>query len=368
MSDATPRTILMSADVVGGVWTYALDLARALAPAGTHVALAAMGGTITEEQRHEAERAGVTLFAAPWKLEWMDDPWDDVARAGDWLADLAARLRPDLVHLNHYAHGGLGWGAPVAMVGHSDVCSWFRAVHGCEAPPSWDRYRRAVAAGLAAADYVVAPTETLLGSLVRDYGPLARARVIHNGRDGALYRRAADKAQLVLAAGRMWDDAKNLAALETAAPLVSWPVVVAGSTEHPDGGARTPRAVRALGPCSAAEMAALYSRAAIYALPARYEPFGLSILEAALSGCALVLGDIPSLRELWDGAAAFVPPDDAARLAATIGRFIDDATARRDYARAARHRAADYSARRMAASYLEVYRALVAAHTEAACA
>ncbi len=32
-------------------------------------------------------------------------------------------------------------------------------------------------------------------------------------------------------------------------------------------------------------------------LPARYEPFGLSVLEAALSGCALVLGDIPSLRE-----------------------------------------------------------------------
>ena len=50
-------------------------------------------------------------------------------------------------------------------------------------------------------------------------------------------------------------------------------------------------------------------RAAIYALPARYEPFGLSILEAALSGCALVIGDIPSLREIWADAALFVPSD-----------------------------------------------------------
>ena len=63
-----------------------------------------------------------------------------------------------------------------------------------------------------------------------------------------------------------------------------------------------------LGRLSAGELADWYARAAIYALPARYEPFGLSALEAALSGCALVLGDIPSLREIWGDAALFVPP------------------------------------------------------------
>ena len=47
---------------------------------------------------------------------------------------------------------------------------------------------------------------------------------------------------------------------------------------------------------------------------ARYEPFGLAVLEAAQAGCALVLSDIPTFRELWNGAAQFVPPgDDAAR-------------------------------------------------------
>lgn len=38
---------------------------------------------------------------------------------------------------------------------------------------------------------------------------------------------------------------------------------------------------------------------------------GLSVLEAAQAGCALVLGDIDSLRELWDGAATFVPERQA---------------------------------------------------------
>ena len=368
MSAAAPQTILMSADVVGGVWSYALELARALAPAGTHVVLAAMGGCASDDQRREADAAGVTLFTAPFKLEWMDQPWDDVARAGDWLAELAACLQPELVHLNHYAHGGLDWGAPVVMVGHSDVCSWFRAVRGEEAPRAWERYRRVVAGGLRAADCVIAPTDALLDSLDADYGPLPRARVIHNGRDAARFRAADDKAPVVLAAGRLWDDAKNLAALEAAAPRVRWPIVVAGSTEHPDGGARMPAGVHALGRCSADEMATLYARSAIYALPARYEPFGLSILEAALSGCALVLGDIATLRELWDGAAEFVAPDDRDGLVAAIGRLTDEPARRREYARAARARAADYSSRRMALAYLDAYRAVLAAREEVVCA
>ena len=60
--------------------------------------------------------------------------------------------------------------------------------------------------------------------------------------------------------------------------------------------------MRLLGSLSPRALAAWLARAAIYCLPARYEPFGLSVLEAALSGCALVLGDIPSLREIWDDA------------------------------------------------------------------
>ena len=71
-----------------------------------------------------------------------------------------------------------------------------------------------------------------------------------------------------------------------------------------------------LGVVPSDELVRLYGDASIFALPARYEPFGLSILEAALSGCALVLGDIPSLRELWAGAAVFVPPDDHKALSA----------------------------------------------------
>ena len=98
-------------------------------------------------------------------------------------------------------------------------------------------------------------------------------------------------------------------------------MLVAGDGRHPEGGgAGELENLRHLGRLAPADLASWLGRAAIYALPARYEPFGLSILEAALAGCALVLGDIDSLRELWDGCALFVPPEDDDALAEALNR------------------------------------------------
>ena len=120
----------MTGDAVGGVWTYALVLARALAPHGVRVTLATMGARPGAAQRADADAAGIDLVVSDFRLEWMDDPWEDVARAGEWLRSLERDVAPDLVHLNGYAHGALDWRAPVVVVAHSDVCSWWRAVRG----------------------------------------------------------------------------------------------------------------------------------------------------------------------------------------------------------------------------------------------
>ena len=332
----------MTADTLGGVWTYAVELARALAGFGVETTLAAMGGEPAPDQREEAR--GLQLFTAPYKLEWMEDPWEDVAAAGEWLLEIERRVQPDVVHLNGYAHAALGWRAPVLVAGHSCVLSWWEAVKGEPAPARWDRYRREVARGLAAADMTVAPTRAMMESLARHYGPLRAARVIPNGRDPSRFY-AAEKQPLVFAAGRMWDEAKNLAALDAAARRLPWPVFVAGETTL-------------LGRLSAAGIAEWLSRAAIYALPARYEPFGLSALEAALSGCALVLGDIPSLREVWGEAACFAPPGDPDALCGVIEALIGNPELRGEMAAKARLRALEYSPRRMAKAYLSAYRAL----------
>jgi glycogen synthase len=373
------RRILMTADTVGGVWTYALELVLALREHGVEVGLATMGAPLTSEQRKEVRQIrSLELFESTYKLEWMEDPWHDVRRAGEWLLGLEERLRPDVVHLNGYVHGALPWRSPTLVVGHSCVLSWWSAVHGEAAPATWGQYRSEVARGIDAAGLVIAPSKAMLSALNRHYGPVCNGRVVPNGRSPARILPAA-KERFVLSAGRLWDRAKNMAALERVAPKLTWPVCLAGEEQPPDGKSRKPNLpsrpapprpgeqpsvdgisrpprMRFLGRLSAPALAAWFSRASIYALPARYEPFGLSALEAGLAACALVVGDIPSLREVWDDAALFVPPEDAEALEAALSRLISDAPLRTALASRARLRALQFTPRRMATAYLQAYR------------
>jgi glycogen synthase len=353
----------MTADTVGGVFAYALELAGALGRAGTQVALAAKGGLLDADQWSEARRVpGLEVFESPDRLEWMEDPWDDVARSSDWLLELDQRLSPDVIHLNDYAHGALPFAAPRLVVGHSCVFSWFDSVRRAAPPPRFDRYRLEVAQGLAGADLVVAPTRFMLQELERHYGALPRTRVIPNGRSAPRFR-PGEKEPFILCAGRLWDEAKNAQLLDAIADRLRWPVLLAGDEEHPDPtrrGAAQPRHARPLGRLPPESLACFFCRASIYALPARYEPFGLSVLEAALAGCALVLGDTPSLREVWEGAALFVDPDSTELLQSVLAGLIDRPDLRATLGALARERALTYTPERMAEGYAAAYRDLVA--------
>ncbi len=356
---AQPRRaqrVLMTTDTVGGVWNYAMELAQGLSRLGVHVGLAAMGGRPSRAARADARRIhGLELFESTYKLEWMRDPWRDVEAAGNWLMQLEARFRPDVVHLNNFAHGDLPWGVPVVMVAHSCVPSWWEAVKKSPLPAEWNEYKRRVQAGLHAAQLVVAPTQAMLDDLERHYGPMPHKRVIPNGRSLGLAGASIAKEPLIMAAGRLWDEAKNITALDAVAPKLSWPVFVAGDTQHPEGGAVATKSLRLLGRLHTKTLGGWLSRAGIYASPVRYEPFGLAPLEAAYAGCALVLGDIPSQREVWADAAAFVPPDDTDLLGSTLQRLCADERLRRIMAERAHARAQAFSGCRMLASYREAY-------------
>ncbi len=355
--------ILMTTDTVGGVWTYSLELAQALQAHDVKISLATMGAPLTDDQRQDAESlANVELLESDFALEWMDDPWDDVAAAGAWLQKLARQRHIDLVHLNQFAFGAIRWEVPCLVVGHSCVLSWHQGVKQTQAGPEWDVYRAVVQNGLQGAQMVVAPTCAMLDALEHHYGPLPAGRAILNGRRST-YGLPLPKQEVVLAAGRLWDEAKNVAAVVAAATHLPWTVQVAGiprpgsldadENENPYPG------VEFLGRLSAAEMEDAFSRATIYALPARYEPFGLTPLEAALAGCALVLGDIPTLREVWGEAALFVPPEDPAALRGALAELIADADLRLEWVTKSTARARQLGEGQMADGYYQVYRELL---------
>jgi glycosyltransferase involved in cell wall biosynthesis len=82
-------------------------------------------------------------------------------------------------------------------------------------------------------------------------------------------------------------------------------------------------------------------------------------LEAALSGCALVLGDIDSLREIWRDAAVFVDPNDSHALKVELLNLIENSQRRRELAQRARERALELTSARMAENYFTAYEELL---------
>jgi glycosyltransferase involved in cell wall biosynthesis len=287
----------------------------------------------------------------------MDDPWRDVEESGRWLLELEKEYAPDVVHLNSFGHGALPWQKPVVITAHSCVASWWSAVRHESLPATWTHYRREVERSLKAVQTITAPSRAMLRTLGENYGidtDSGMCRAIPNGRRASRFHRET-KEPFLLTAGRLWDEAKNVGAVAKAAAKLPWPVYLAGEQRSP-GGARLPvDGCRMLGQLSSDQLAGWYARAAIYALPARYEPFGLSVLEAGLSGCALVLGDIPSLREHWSDAAIFVPPEDSDLLAEMCRELIQNRSLREDFACRSFDRARTFTPDRMAAAFVATY-------------
>jgi glycogen synthase len=352
--------ILMTTDTVGGVWSYSLELCKALRSYGVRFYLITTGAPMQPAQKAEvAALENVTVYETDFLLEWMEAPWQSIDASAGWLLKLEQELLPDLIHLNGYAYGALSWNAPVVMVAHSDVFSWWDAVKG-EAPPAvWREYFKRVCDGLHGADFLVAPSQTVMRWMRAIYSAKIPGKVIYNGRAAADFY-PGSKEPFVFSMGRIWDEAKNIQLLVQAAPQIKHPIKVAGDNSFAANAVSTDATnITYLGKLTTPEVAATLAAASVYVLPARYEPFGLSVLEAALSGCALVLGDIDTLREIWNDSALYVDTNDANALAAVVNYLMENEAVRKQYVQKALERAHNYSSEIMAANYLQVYQQVV---------
>jgi len=367
--------VLVTADTVGGVWTYTRELVTGLSQRGIRVTLVSFGEIPSAAQCEWLDGLrDVEYRATAFRLEWMQDFREDMRVSSAFLEQLIAETRPDLLHLSQYCYGALKSDVPKIVVGHSDVLSWWSTIHG-EAPPEndWIRgYRQVVTAGLEGANAVVTPSKWMLDALREQYGQAQQGVVIYNGRNPSLFNPHMSKEDLVVSVGRAWDKAKNVALLSQVTHTT--PVWIVGQERHPDPAFRDQvmepdraRGVRFCGPQTEAQLRQLLSRASMYAATSQYEPFGLAPVEAALSRCAVIANDIPVFRELWGETACYFRHNDAEDLGRTIHLLGHDRDLRATYANLAYRRAQQrFTSERMMNDYLSLYHTLVPARMVAA--
>jgi glycogen synthase len=370
--------VLVTADTISGVWSYSRELVTGLVSRGLRVTLVSFGEVPLPEQISWMDNLhGLDYRPTAFRLEWMHEGEQDFAESSAYLGAIVRELKPDVLHLNQFCYGNLPVKVPRVLVAHGDLITWWVAVHGHEPKSArWlSRYRDLVDRGVAGAHMLVVPSACMLESLRNHYGPARREQVIYNGRNPIFFNPYVSKDDSVLAVGRLLDASKQVHLLTQHQHPLS--VCIVGS-EQPVHAPRIPiradvkvatdqQCVSLKGPQTEAQLRTLYSRAAVYAATARYEPFGMEPLEAALSRCAIVANDIPSFREIWGDDAVYFRTNDGASLAETIRHLSEDREKCRAYANRAYQRARErYNHKRMIDDYLQLYRNLAAGARAAA--
>lgn len=360
LANDQPRLrILMTVDAVGGVWRYAMTLARSLHECGVQTIFCGFGPPPTACQREEASQLGKLVWTG-LPLDWTVESADQLTAVPATIATLANEHNVDVIHLNLPSQAaGLNTRRPILTVTHSCTVTWFHAVRGTRVPAGWHWQKALNAEGFRRSSLVVAPSRShaCLTESCYDAGPvetvLNAAPACGAGPD------TADREHLVYAAARWWDDGKNAGVLDEAARLSPWPVLALGDTAGPQGQTVQLDHARSFGSLPHETVRSISSRAAIFVSPSRYEPFGLAALEAASGGAALVLSDIPTYRELWDGAARFASPESPEAFALQVQLLADDEEMRRTFADLARARASRFSPGQQARAMSRHYSRLV---------
>lgn len=357
--NAAPLRVLITTDSVGGVWQYSVDLAGALAIQGWQPIIAHMGPPPSDAQRAQAASvSGAKLIETGLPLDWLCDTPADVLDAGAAITQLAHDERAGLLHLNSPA---LGASAPSGIrtvaVAHGCLATWWSATKPGEPfPDAYRWHRQLTSEGLRSATRVVAPSRSYARQIARTYGLTQTPIAVYNGRR-RLTSGATVGHDFAFTVGRLWDKAKRTSLLDRAAGLLPIPFHAAGPLTGPHGETVACDNLHTLGVLDEAALGDWLSRRPVFVSAAAFEPFGLAVLEAAAAGCPLVLSDIPTFRELWDGAAVFAEHDSPQVYAWAIDALIADPPFRRALGTAAAARAANYTVEAMGAAMQRVYAA-----------
>ncbi len=241
-------------------------------------------------------------------------------------------------------------GAPMVGTFHADAPSWARRLLKSGRGATRSMARRL--------DVVTAVSEVARSSV----SALPNVRIIPNGLDLTRFAPSVKEAGSVVFVGRD-DKRKGLSVL-----LGAWPAV---RELHPSARLRIIGAsrdteiegVEFLGRVPDETKVAILASSGIAVAPnTGGESFGIVIVEAMASGCAVVASALPAFISVLGATGELVAVGDADGLAERIVALLDDEPRRSSRASAARDRAHLYDIESVGRSYLDAYTDAIAVH------
>ena len=197
------------------------------------------------------------------------------------------------------------------------------------------------------------------GSVVQGVGEL---RIIPNGVDISDYSAGEKRRGSVVFLGRD-EPRKGLDIL-----LDAWPAVtdaLAEATLTVVGAERSdpPAGVAYLGRVSEDEKQAVLSASSVYVAPnTGGESFGIVLVEAMASGCAVIASALPGFVRVLGDAGELVKPGDVSGLADRIVAILGDEGRRSSLGAAAQDRSLLFDGPKVASQYISAYEDAVAIH------
>ena len=227
---------------------------------------------------------------------------------------------------------------------HADPGRGVRALYGL-ARRQWARVASDLAVAVAVSPVAAAAVEPIVGSV----------QVIPNAIDLSGYRSRVDKVDLRVAFLGRDDPRKGLDVL-----LRIWPEIqdripeaelIVMGTDRPDGGG-----VRFLGPVDDQQKRSELAEAGVFVAPnTGGESFGLVLLEAMASGCAVIASNLDSFRHVAGDAAVFATADDGPALSRALTTMLKDRAVRQEYRERAAERVKVFDVEGIVVDYLKVY-------------
>ena len=353
--------LLMTTDVKSEVWDYSLTLSRALLKhINAEILMISLGGNPTDTQREELKDLNIEFQFTDFSPDLFADieANPDILKMKSLFESTIKEFNPHIVHLNH-GYPNFDFNKPCVFACHGDLLNkkmWHSDTnrHG-SLHQNLLNYKQIINKNLNKSDIIIAQSRFIAECIIKTYNFRKGIKIIYNGIDYKPYSGMPETPTL-LASGDLSDRSKNINLLLNIAYKLPDNIKIKIIGESlPDK--KLPRNVEFLGNLSGSELQEVYKNSSIYLALSSYEPNGLSSIQAAYSGCAILANDIPVFKELWGDCACIFEKDNVNSLMRCINNLVEnrnllELTSKNCQAKAL----SSFNSKRMAYEYINLYK------------